>query len=82
LNHNFKKWEILEVIVVGLNTEFRGYVKFVYHEGFLRLLSRTQGEIWNFFEKLPRNAYECEHIGEILGYPTRSQYAFHVNPHH
>ena len=30
LNHNFEKWKICEVIVMSLNSEFRGHVESIY----------------------------------------------------
>ena len=42
LNYNFEKWKICEVIVVGLNSEFRGHVQSIYPGGLLGLLTRTQ----------------------------------------
>ena len=45
LNQNFQKWEICEVIVLGLNSEFRGHVEFMCLGGLLGLLSKTQDEV-------------------------------------
>ena len=50
LNQTFEKWEICEVIVLGLNTEFRGVVASIYPGGVLGLLSKTQDEVWNLNE--------------------------------
>ena len=50
LNRNFEKWEICEVIVVGLNAEFRGIVKSMCSGGLLGLLFRSQDEVWVFLK--------------------------------
>ena len=52
LNQNFQKWKICEVIAVGLNSKSWGYIESLYPGGVLWLLSKTQDEVWNFFEKL------------------------------
>ena len=60
LSQNFQKWKIYEVIVVGLNSESQGYVESIYHGGVLGLLSKTQDEACDFFEKLAWNTYVFE----------------------
>ena len=45
LHHTFHKWEICEVIVLGLNSEFRGHVESMCPGGLLGLLSRTEDEV-------------------------------------
>ena len=70
LNQNFEKKKIYEVIVVGLNFESRGYVESMCPRGLLALLSRTQEEVWDFFEKLAWDTYEFEQARNTLGYPT------------
>jgi len=52
LHQTFEKWEFSEVIAVGLNSESWSYVESIYHGGVLGLLSETQYEVWDFFEKL------------------------------
>ena len=37
---------------MGLIVESRGHVKSIYPGGVIELLSRTQDEVWNFFQKL------------------------------
>ena len=51
LNHNFKKQKIYEVIAVGLNAESWSHIESIYSSGILGLLSKTQNEVWEFFEK-------------------------------
>jgi len=46
LNQNFQKWEICEVITMGLNSKSSSYVESIYPGGALGLLSKTQAEIW------------------------------------
>jgi len=41
LNQPFEKWKICEVIVLGLNAEFRGIVESMCSGGLLGLLIRT-----------------------------------------
>jgi len=45
LNQTFEKWKICEVIVLCLNTEFRGIVESMCSGGLLGLLSRSQNEV-------------------------------------
>jgi len=52
LNQIFQKWKIGKVVAVGLNFESWGYIKSIYLGGVLGLLSKTQDEVWDFFEKL------------------------------
>ena len=80
LNCTFEKWEICEVIVLGLNAEFRDVIESMYPGGLLGLLSKTQDEVWNFFEKLAWDTYQFEQVSETLGYPTHDEYASH--PYH
>jgi len=80
LNQSFEKWEICEVIVIGLNAFSRGYVESMCLGGFQGLLSKTQDEVWNFFEKLAWDTYQFEQVSETLGYPTHGEYASH--PYH
>jgi len=37
---------------VGRNVESRGYIESMCPAGLLGLLTRTQDEVWDFFEKL------------------------------
>ena len=46
LNHNFEKWEICEVITVGLNVESVSYIESLCPGGLIELLSKTQNEVW------------------------------------
>ena len=60
LNHNFQNWEICEVIIDGLNIKSRGYNESLCPGGFLELFSKTQNEVWDFFEKLSWETYAFE----------------------
>jgi len=44
------------------------------------LLSNTQDEVWDFFEKLPCNAYTFEQAKNNFGYPTSDESVFSTNP--
>ena len=44
------------------------------------MLSKTQDEVWNLFEKLAGDTYQFKQVNEILGYPTYGEYASH--PYH
>jgi len=46
------------------------------------LLSKTQDEILDFFEKLVWDSCEFEQARENLRYPSHGAYTFHVSPHH
>ena len=82
LNCTFEKWKICEVIVLGLNVEFRGVVESICPGGLLGLLSRTQDEVWDFFENLAWDNYEFEQARQNLKYPTHAKSVFHANPYH
>lgn len=81
LNQTFEKWKFCEVIVLGLNTEFRGVVESIYPGGVLGLLSKTQDEVWNFFEKLAWDTYEFEQAKNNFGYPLHSESVIPVSPY-
>ena len=66
---------------MGLNAEFQGCVESMCHGGLLGLLSKTQDEVWNFFEKLACAAYEFDQAKETLRYPPCGECAFLVNLH-
>ena len=44
------------------------------------LLSKTQDEVWDFFEKLAWDTYEFEQGMNNFGYPTHSESVFPVSP--
>ena len=66
---------------MGLNVEFWGHVRPMCLGGLVGLLSKTQDEVWNFFEKLVWDTYEFEQVRGTLGHPIHGEYAFHVNPY-
>ena len=45
---------------MGLNSESRGYVESMCPGSLLGLLSKTQDEVWDFFEKLASDTYAFE----------------------
>ena len=47
--------------------------------GLLGLLSKTQDEVWDFFENLGWETYEFEQANQFSGYPTSNEYAFYAN---
>ena len=66
---------------MGLNSEFHGHVESIYPGDLLGLLSRTQDEVWDFFEKLAWDTYEFEQARGTLKYPTHVESACHANPY-
>jgi len=48
----------------------------------LRLLSKTQEEVWGFLEQLAWDTYEFEEVRKKFGYPTHGAYDFHANPYY
>ena len=80
LNQHFEKWRICEVIVVGLKAESWGDIESICPAGVLGLLSKTQDEVWDFFEKLAWDTYEFEQVRNNFGYPTHSEFVFPVSP--
>jgi len=79
LNQTFEKWKICEVIVLGLNAKFRGIVETMCSGGLLGLLTRSQDEVWDFFERLAWDTYEFEQAKMNLKCPTHIEYAFYAN---
>ena len=45
LHQNFQKWEICEIITMGLNSKSWNFVESIYPGGVLSLLSKTQDEV-------------------------------------
>ena len=68
------------VTVVGLNSVSRGYVESICPGGILGLSTRTQDEVWDFFEKLAWDTYEFEQAKNNFGYLTPNECVFHANP--
>jgi len=64
---------------VGLNVEARSSIESIYPRGLIELLSKTQDEIWDFFEKLARGTYVFEQANETFRYPTHGEYDFQAN---
>ena len=60
LNRHFQKWKICKVIDVCVNSESRGYVKSLCPGSLLGLLTKTQDEVWDFFETLAWDTYAFE----------------------
>ena len=67
---------------MGLNFECRAYVESMSPRGVIRLLSKPQDEVWDFFEKLAWDTYAFEQAKQNFGYPTHGKYAFHANPYY
>ena len=49
--------------------------------GLIELLSITQDEVWDFFEKLHWETYAFEQPNETFRYPTHWEYDFQANPY-
>jgi len=64
---------------VGLNVESRSYIKSLCPGGLIELLSKTQNEVWDFFEKLAWETYAFEQADEAFRYPTYREYDFQAN---
>ena len=79
LNQNFQKLKTCEVITVGLNSESSSYVESIYPEGVRGLLSKTQDEIRDFFEKLAWDTYAFEQVKKNYGYATPNESVFLAN---
>ena len=65
---------------MGLNSKFRGHVESMCPGGLLGLLSKTQDEVWDFFENLGLETYEFEQAKMNLKYPTHAESTFYANP--
>ena len=46
------------------------YIESLCFGGLIELLSKTQNEVWDFFEKLVWETYTVEHANETFRYPT------------
>ena len=68
------------MIFEGLNGEYRDHVETTYPGGLDCLFTKTQDEVWDFFEKQAQNTYEFEQARNSFGYPTYSEPAFPISP--
>ena len=64
---------------MGLNAEFKGIVESMCPGGLLGLLSRTQDEVWDFFETLAWDNYAFEQAIPNLQYSTHDESVFPVH---
>ena len=64
---------------MGLNVESRSYNESLCPGGLIELLSKTQNEVWDFFEKLAWETYTFVKANETFGYPTYEEYDFYAN---
>jgi len=64
---------------VGLNVESRSYIESICYGGLIQLLSKTQNEVWDFFEKLAWKTYAFEQANEAFRYLSHGEYDFHAN---
>ena len=55
---------------MGLTVKSQGYVESICSGGVLRLLTRTQSEVCDFFEKLAWDTYAFEQARGTLENPT------------
>ena len=67
---------------MGLNVESRSYVESMCPGSVIGLLTRTQDEIWDFFEKLAWDTYAFEQARMNFGYPSHDKSVFHANHCH
>jgi len=66
---------------VRLNVESRYYAESICSRDLIELLSKTQDEDWDFFEKLAWKTYAFEQANETFRYLTHGKYDFHANPY-
>jgi len=66
---------------VGLNAESRGYIESIYSGGILGLSTRTQDEVWDFFEKLGCDTSAFEQARGTLENLIHGESVFHNNPY-
>jgi len=81
LHWNFQKWEICEIITMCLNSKSWGYIESIYPRGVLELLSKTQDQVWDFFEKLTWDTYKLKQVQKNFGYPLHSKSVIPVGPY-
>jgi len=65
---------------VDLNSASWGYVEPICPGGVLRLLSKIQDEVLDFFEQLAWGTYAFEQARKNFRYPTYGECDFHANP--
>jgi len=61
---------------VGLNSASRGYVESICPRGLIGLLSRTQDEVFDLFEKLAWDSYAVEQVNENFRYLIHGESVF------
>jgi len=66
---------------VGLNAKSWAFVLSFCPRGVLRLLTRTQDEVCDFFEKLAWTTYDLQQARGALGYPAHGESIFPVSPY-
>ena len=64
---------------MGLNVKSMSYIESICSGGLIELLSKTQNEVWDFFEKLAWDTYTFEQTNEAFRYPTHEEYDFYAN---
>jgi len=64
---------------VGLNVESTSYVESICSRGLIELLSKTQDEAWDFFEKLAWKTCVFGHANETFRYLIHREYDFQAN---
>jgi len=64
---------------VALNVASRSYIGSIYARGSMELLSKTQNEVWDFFEKLTWKTYAFEQANEAFRCQTSGEYDFQAN---
>ena len=67
---------------MGLHYAYRGYVESICPRGLIGLLSKTQDEVCEFFEKFIWDTYAFEQAKKNFRFPTHGETVFHVNPSH
>ena len=65
---------------MGLKAESWGDIESICPVGVIGLLSETQDEVWDFFEKPAWHTYDFEQARNSFGYSTNSEFVFPVSP--
>jgi len=78
VDYCIEKWKICQVIFESLNNEYRGHFETMYPEGLCFLFTKTPDEIWDFFEYLAQDSWECENARETFSHPSLDSYMMYV----
>ena len=66
---------------MSLNVDSMSYIESLCPRGLIELLSKTQDEVWYFFEKLVWDTYAFEQARNNFAYPLHSESVIPICPY-